>query len=506
MTDKFMGIDIEVTENQGLETPFAGLVPLIQMCNAMQLPNFINQSLHLQRGKGFKDHEYILSLIAMQIAEGTTLNDLAIFKQKFGLNVLPFNIPSPSAGRGYLSNFHNSAEESKQKQGSAYIPEENEHLAGFREIHAFCFQQAYRMNPLSSVTLDQDATFINTSTKSALFNYHGEKSFGAFNTYCPEYDMIVGTQYRDGNVPAGYCQLEELIRVLSYVPAGIQKVSLRSDSAGYQIDLLRYCGEGKNERFGVIDFTVSCPVTKEFRQASQAVPASEWKPIMKKMNGSVGTTEREETNQEYATIPYVPQWAGTSKNTPEYRFIAIREKFQGRLTSQSSEGQMLLPEVVDGMEIEELTTGNEGMKKLHLTELGGEVYKLFGIVTNMIEKDGEEVIKWHYERCGKSEEVHRILKNELAGGHIASRKFGANAAWWNIAVLAQSLLSLFKHYFLPEECRKSRPKTLRFRFFVTLGRIVSHARRTILRVQAGKAAEWFMHVRGRLMSFCAATG
>jgi hypothetical protein len=500
MTDKFQGIDIEVDENNDLETPFAGLVPLIQMCNAMKLPDFINQSLHVQGEKGFKDHEYIMSLATMQMVEGSTLDHLAIFKEKFGLDVLPFNSPSPSAGRGYLGNFHNVEEESKQKQGSAYIPEENEHLAGFRNIHAFCFQQAYNMNPLSSVILDQDATFINTNTKNALYNYHGEKSYEAFNTYCPEYDMVVGTQFRDGNVPPGYKQLEELKRVLSYMPAGIDKVSLRSDSAGYQVDLLKYCCEGKDERFGVIDFTISCPVTKEFREAAKAAPADEWKPIMKEVNSSGGEKELQKTNREYATIPYVPQWAGYSKNTSEYRYIAIREKCSEKVTEQSSEGQLLIPEMIEFMEEE-----NEKIRKLHLTEMTGDVYKVFGIVTNMIEMDGEELIAWHHERCGKSEELHRILKKEMAGGHVVSRKFGANAAWWNIAVLALTLQSLFKN-FLPEECRSSRPKTLRFQFFSTLGRIVSHARRVVLRIQSGRVAEWFMHVRDRLMSFCAAAG
>ena len=161
----------------------------------------------------------------------------------------------------------------------------------------------------------------------------------------------------------------------------------------------------------------------------------------------------------------------------------------------------MIPEILQDMEAE-----NERIKKLHLTGMTGDVYKIFGIVTNMIERDGAELVAWHHERCGKSEELHRILKNEMAGGHIASHKFGANAAWWNIAVLAQSLLSLFKHYFLPAEYSRSRPKTLRFQFFVTLGRIVSHARRVVLKIQAGRVAELFMYARDILMSFCAATG
>ena len=48
-----MEIDIEVTEKNAQETPFVGLIPLIQMCNAMKLHEFINQSLHAQGTKGF---------------------------------------------------------------------------------------------------------------------------------------------------------------------------------------------------------------------------------------------------------------------------------------------------------------------------------------------------------------------------------------------------------------------------------------------------------------------
>jgi hypothetical protein len=157
--------------------------------------------------------------------------------------------------------------------------------------------------------------------------------------------------------------------------------------------------------------------------------------------------------------------------------------------------------------IEELEEANEKMKKLHLMELTGDVYKVFGMVTNIMEQDGSELLLWHHKRCGKAEEVHRILKDEVAGGHVASRKFGANAAWWNIAVIAFSLLNLFKHNFMPKECHRSRPKSLRFHFFMTIGRIVKHARKKILRIIArGKTAEWFMYARDRLMSFCAAAG
>lgn len=76
--------------------------------------------------------------------------------------------------------------------------------------------------------------------------------------------------------------------------------------------------------------------------------------------------------------------------------------------------------------------------------------------------DGKAIIEWHRKRCGKSEEIHHSLKEELAGGHVPSKVFGANAAWWNAAVLAMNLNNILKNLFLPAIYRKSRPRTLRF--------------------------------------------
>jgi hypothetical protein len=499
MLGKLLDIDIEVDKKASAITPVAGLIPFLQMCYGMGLPEVIDQELHVRFPNiGRSDSDYILSIIAMQIAEGTTMDDMAIFKEKSGLDSLFFNAPSPSGIREFLSHFHNAAEQEKQKQGSSYIPQKNDHLAGFDAIHPHIFQQAYNKEPLKIITLDQDATFIPTKVQNALYNYHGKKSYEAFNTYCPEYDMMVGTQFRDGNVSPAYGQLDELKRILSTLPDGIEKVKLRSDSASYQTELMKYCGEGENKRFGVIDFTISCSVTQGYKEAVQAVPEKEWKPILKEMQ-SGGMTITKETGQEYAEVNYVPQWIVDNKSEVEYRFLAIREVFEGKLSSRDVEEELKTSEVLENMEKK-----NEGLKKLHLTLMGEKVYKVFGMVTNMWEEDGGVLMKWHHERCGKSEEIHGILKNELAGGHVVSGKFGANAAWWNIAVMTISLLSLFKRYFLPKECKTRRPKALRFGFFIILGRIVKHARKQVLRVYAGKSSEWFIYARDRLMSFCTA--
>ena len=44
-------------------------------------------------------------------------------------------------------------------------------------------------------------------------------------------------------------------------------------------------------------------------------------------------------------------------------------------------------------------------------------FKVFGVVTNRT-LAGDEVIWWSRQRCGKGEEVHSVLKSDLAGGRL----------------------------------------------------------------------------------------
>jgi hypothetical protein len=71
--------------------------------------------------------------------------------------------------------------------------------------------------------------------------------------------------------------------------------------------------------------------------------------------------------------------------------------------------------------------------------------------------------------------------NELAGWALPSQKFGANAAWLRLNALLYNLLSAFKRVGLPEDLREARPKRLRFLVFNSVGKVVRHARQTLLR-------------------------
>ncbi|MDP2950352.1 MAG: hypothetical protein Q8P22_12550 [Chloroflexota bacterium] len=134
------------------------------------------------------------------------------------------------------------------------------------------------------------------------------------------------------------------------------------------------------------------------------------------------------------------------KEGPEYRFLAIREPLRQRELPGLENPQLPFPTL----------------------DMGEACYKLFGVVTNR-NLPGDEVIRWHRARCGKGEEVHAVMKNDLAGGQLPSGQFGANAAWWGIVVLAYNLNSLMKRLAMPEGWAPKRLKAVRFGFIWPAG-------------------------------------
>ena len=90
-----------------------------------------------------------------------------------------------------------------------------------------------------------------------------------------------------------------------------------------------------------------------------------------------------------------------------------------------------------------------------------------------------------------------MVKNELAGGVMPCKYFGANAAWLRLAVISHNVLTALKRLALPAEMLTARPKRLRFLIFNTPGRLVHHARSILLRLATTveRIAAWLEAMR-----------
>lgn len=125
-------------------------------------------------------------------------------------------------------------------------------------------------------------------------------------------------------------------------------------------------------------------------------------------------------------------------------------------------------------------------------------YKVFGIVTNM-DWDGQELIEWHYKRCGRSEQAHSVMKEDLAGGRLPSGDFGENAAWWWIMILAFNLNVAFKSLVLGGKWVHKRMKAMRFYLINIPARVIERSRQLSLRLNAGHPAYgWLVSIRAKI--------
>lgn len=487
----------EEEKNDTGMTALAGLPVYLDLAHMIGLSDSIGTHMHVRGSQGWTDEQILESLILLNLAGGECVEDLTRLEKDEGFGRVLRRVelkglsrkerreqerrwrkerrralPSQSAVFRYLEAFHDAEQEKQRISGKAFIPVPNEHLRGLARVNKDLAGAMQKRHPEKVATLDMDATLVETRKKSALFCYDGYRAYQPFNVWWAEQEMILHTEFRDGNVPAGYEQLRVFKEALGYLPEGVEKVRLRSDTAGYQHDLLKYCELRKNERFGRIEFAIGCDVTKEFKKSVAQVEESDWKPIFRKVNGNLV-----KTGSEWAEVCFVPNAIGHSKKGPEYRYLATREALQ-----------MELP----GMELQRDLP-------FQTLKLSKQNYKIFGTVTNM-DWDGEALIHWQHERCGKSEEAHAVMKEDLAGGKLPSGKFGENAAWWWIMILALNLNALMKRLALRKSWVSKRMKAIRFSFINLPGRVLEHARSLIVRLAKGHPSlEILLAARSRIM-------
>lgn len=481
MSQKTLPFKYEGAKRESGVTSLGGLALYSGLAHIMDLSGSVRNHIRVRQDtQGWTDSQMIMSLILLNLAGGDCVEDLNILEadegfcrilrrvELHGLNRRERReqerrwrkekrrtVPSPTAAFRYMGAFHDEEEEKRRVAGRAFIPAPNEYLRGLGQVNADMMAFSQRQEEGETVTLDMDATVVETMKEEALYSYKGYKSYQPINVWWAEKQMVLQTEFRDGNVPAGHKNLGILKEALEYLPERVKSVRLRSDSAGYQHNLLKYCETGKNKKFGRIEFAIGCDVTAEFKEAALLVEEEQWYPIYKTKRG-----KKIKTKQEWADVGFVPNAIGHSRNSPDYRYIAIREPLEQRVLP-GMEQEMLFP----------FPTVSMGEKK----------YKLFGIVTNR-EMDGEELIHWHRERCGKSEEAHGVMKHDLAGGKLPSGSFGENAAWWWCMILAFNLNALMKNLVLQGEWKNKRMKAIRFKIIHIPAKIINHSRELIIRL------------------------
>ncbi|HEY4972574.1 MAG TPA: transposase [Steroidobacteraceae bacterium] len=275
--------------------------------------------------------------------------------------------------------------------------------------------------------------------REAKTTYAGTTGYQPLLALWAELNVVVADEFRDGNVPAQQGLLGVAQRGFQALPKTVTERYFRGDSACDEDSLLSWLRDEKRADGppGVIGFAVSARMNPSLRAAVVAMPEAQWQPY----------SEDSAAVKECAEVDYVPEESAAYRYREPLRYVAIRiRKQQGELFAD------------------------------------GSAVKYFAVLTNLWEWSPKKLLQWHREKAGSIEAVHDVIKNELAGGVMPCGRFGANAAWLRLAVLTYNVLTALKRLALPAELITARPKRLRFLIFCTPGKLVHHARRTLLRL------------------------
>lgn len=430
-----LNFEIDTVLEPSLVTARAGVPSLVEVFRLTGAAAIVDAKVQVKaRKRGLKSSEMAESFFALWAAGGERAEDFDQFRRDEALaSLIGHELPAAQTARDFLDRFHVD-DLPLLHDGKSSVPAESGPLQGLAAANKELILDLQCRRPARTATLDVDATVIHSSKRSAKMSYEGEKGYQPVLVLWAEQDVVVADEFRDGNVPAGIGNRRVVEKAVAALPGKLDKIYVRGDSALYEHELMAWMDSR------AIAYAISADMSTQLKAAIAALPEDHWR------------LERQETDavREWAEVNYVPDDGIHKKDhaTPR-RYLAIRIRpLQGDLLGAST-----------------------GIKH-------------FAIVTNRSDPPGGtglDLIQWHRGKAGTIEHAHDVLMNELAGWCLPSQKFGANAAWLRLNVMLYNLLSAFKRVGLPEEYHDIRPKRLRFLVLNSVGKVVRHARETLLR-------------------------
>lgn len=445
-------------ESEELLTRFAGLPLVAETFRALGVKKDCERRLDWkERNRGLSTGEMVESFMLMVASGGECLDDFEVMRADRGLvKLVGHDFPAPSTAWEFLRGFEQQQQPADPTEG-VFIPADGDGLLQLDLINRNLIRRVARQRPqLWVATLDLDAKIIESHKREAKPSYKGITGYQPLTGVWAELGMVLGDEFRDGNVRAGQGLKRFYRRLRRRLPDQVKRVRVRSDSAGYEHELI-----GQLVEDGV-EFTISADMSEQLRATCEAVPPEEWAPL----------DEDDHEVRTWAEIVYVPDVPKYRQHQTPDRYVAYRVvRRQGDLFA-------------DGSQV-----------------------KYFAVVTNM-DWRGDRLLHWHWEKAGTIEHVHDVLANELGAGVVPSKHFNIDAAYFRLNVLCHNLLQALKLVALGEDYHYLRPKRLRFLLLSLAGRVVRHARQLTLQISTAvtETIALYHQARRRLSLLATATG
>lgn len=436
-------------------SPHAGLLATSRALRSLKLPDLIAANLSLkQRQRGFTEGQFVETVVLLQTVGGDCPEDIKLLAGDACLERgLGYAIPKVTAVRAFLDRFHDeelAASRPAREVQKSFIMPSSAGIQGLQQVQAGLVRRVAKLyeeqgQAIKVATIDQDATIIESHKQAAQAHYEGGRGYQPMVAQWAEADLVVADEFRDGNVPARHAPLTCAQLAFAALPETIRTRYFRGDSACHENELIGWLKhpDRQQEKGGRIGFAISAVMSADLAAAIAKVADKDWQTF---------ATEADGTRRQWAEITFVPGEASEKKDSQPLSYVGLRLlKAQGVLFA-------------------------DGSDRHH-----------HAVITNL-DWDGDKLLNWHREKAGTIEHVHDEVKNALAGGHMPSQHFAANAAWFKMALLAYNIASAIKGLcFSPEE-RTARFKKYRLMVVHLGGRMSRFQCKLRLRFCAAKEA------------------
>lgn len=390
-------------------TSLAGLPLFLQMGKALGLEEKLNALPLKERDRGYTPGEMTFSMMGLLHAGGVALDDIEVLRRDEGFKRLVRGIPAANTLGEFLRRFGNRT------------------LYGLGRIVVNAGVFIIRVLKMKEVTLDIDAFTLESKKENAEMNYKGEIGFTPIMVTCAELKMPLSGLWRRGAASAKANIAWLLDRVMRRLSG--MRLHVRSDSAGYQGDVVKLCEDYK------ASFTITARKDEAVMEAIKAIPEGKWRAYQDKAYPN--------RVQEIAETVH----AFGDKKTGAHRLIVLRWPRERN-------------ELFD--------------KDYH------------AVLTNRVGSE-EEILRWHRQRQDKSENVNKEMVYGFGLEKLPCEDMKANAAYFQISMLSAIVATAMKVLALPEGWQHFTMKTLRFRLIRLAGVVSRHARQLGLKIPVGYA-------------------
>ena len=432
------------------------------------------------RSQGWTDAQMLTTLVLLNVAGLDRVSDVARLEEDEGLRVVAERMEAQIAG---LSR-HRIAE--RFRRGRARIFPSSRSIHGWLErFHLFgakgfgvldeAFRRLIRLGFASLgsafATIDLDATIIRSFKKDCEYTYRaangdvpGERGYQPLIAFCSEIGMVLHAEMRAGNVPASKDNLEALEASLGHLPQSVERAMLRTDCAGYQERIIRFCNDPSVRpeplrRFGTIALITGAPRSKGLMDEVGQLPEDAWRPMR--------AEDGEPSGLEVAELGFVSNMGARQKASHVMRFVATRRELPGEL----------------GIGLDDIPArgGRPAYRvRCYFTNIPAPDATAAERAGDLEPREGEEIVRLAHERCGQGEAVHSMLKSDLAAGILPSGRLGPNAAWLQVAAITLNVVALVRMAAMDREWRPARMKRIRAVWIHHVGIISRRGRRITL--------------------------